>query len=91
MDVVVVVGAGLDVHKKRIAACCIDGRNSPPKIIMSTFGTFLDELERLRTWLIDHQCTPASYRVASHSRSRTATSPVRDVHRTENCAIRRAH
>ena len=57
MDVVVVVGAGLDVHKKRIVACCIDGRSSPPKIIMSTFGTFLDELERLRAWLIDHQCT----------------------------------
>lgn len=57
MEVVVVVGAGLDVHKKRIVACCIDGRSSPPKITSRTFGTFLDELERLREWLIARECT----------------------------------
>lgn len=57
MEVVVVVGAGLDVHKKRIVACCIDGRSSPPKISSRTFGTFLDELERLREWLIARECT----------------------------------
>ena len=57
MEVVVAVGAGLDVHKKRITACCIDGRSSPPTIRTRTFGTFRDELERLREWLLDHGCT----------------------------------
>ena len=57
MEVVVVVGAGLDVHKKRIVACCVDGRSSPPTIVTCTFGTFRDELERMRDWLIKRQCT----------------------------------
>ena len=57
MEVVVVVGAGLDVHKRRITACCIDGRISPPKIAKRTFGTFRDELERLREWLVERGCT----------------------------------
>lgn len=57
MEVVVVVGAGLDVHKRRITACCIDGRVSPPKIAKRTFGTFRDELERLREWLVERGCT----------------------------------
>ena len=57
MEVVVVVGAGLDVHKKRIVACCLDGRSSPPKPTTCTFGTYWDELERLRAWLIKHECT----------------------------------
>lgn len=57
MEVVVVVGAGLDVHKKRIVACCLDGRSNPPKAIRCTFGTFRDELERLREWLVKRGCT----------------------------------
>jgi transposase len=57
MEVIVVVGAGLDVHKKRIVACCLDGRSSPPKSVMCTFGTFRDELERLRAWLLARECT----------------------------------
>lgn len=57
MEVVVVVGAGLDVHKKRIVACCLDGRSSPPAVVTCTFGTFRDELERLRDWLIKRECT----------------------------------
>ncbi len=57
MEVVVVVGAGLDIHKKRIVGCCIDGRSSPPTIVTCTFGTFRDELERLRTWLVRRECT----------------------------------
>ena len=57
MEVVVVVGAGLDVHKKRIVACCLDGRSSPPTVVTCTFGTFRDELERLRDWLIKRECT----------------------------------
>lgn len=57
MEVVVDVGAGLDVHKKKIVACCLDGRSSPPTIVKCTFGTFQDELERLRDWLIKRECT----------------------------------
>jgi transposase len=57
MEVVVAVGAGLDVHKKRIVGCCIDGRSSPPTITKCTFGTFKDELERLRDWLRARECT----------------------------------
>ncbi len=57
MEVVVIVGVGLDVHKKRIVACCLDGRSSPPTVVTCAFGTFRDELERLRTWLIKRECT----------------------------------
>lgn len=57
MEVVVVVGAGLDVHKNRIVACCLDGRSSPHTIVSCTFGTFRDELERLREWLLKRECT----------------------------------
>ena len=57
MDIVVAVGAGLDVHKRRIVACCLDGRSNPPTIVTCTFGTFRDELERLRDWLIRRECT----------------------------------
>ena len=57
MEVVVAVGAGLDVHKSKIVACCIDGRSSPPQIVSCAFGTFRDELERLRQWLLKRECT----------------------------------
>ena len=57
MEVVVVVGAGLDVHKNKIVACCLDGRSNPPRIVTCTFGTFGDELERLREWLMGRECT----------------------------------
>ena len=57
MEVVVVVGAGLDVHKKKIVVCCLDGRSSPPTVVTCTFGTFRDELERMRDWLLKLECT----------------------------------
>ncbi len=57
MEVVVVVGAGLDVHKKKIVACCLDGRSSPPTTVTCTFGTFTDDLKRMRDWLLKHECT----------------------------------
>jgi transposase len=52
MEVVVEVGAGLDVHKKRIVACCLDGRSTPAKRIRRTFGTFFNQLQCLRDWLL---------------------------------------
>lgn len=57
MEVVVEVGAGLDVHKKKVVACCLDGRSNPPALILCTFGTFKDELERMREWLLARNCT----------------------------------
>lgn len=57
MEVVVVVGAGLDVHKKRIVACCLDGRSNPVKVTRNTFGTYRQELEKLRDWLVGCGCT----------------------------------
>lgn len=57
MEVVVEVGAGLDVHKKRIVACCIDGRSNPVKIRRRTFGTFSQDLRQLLSWLLECGCT----------------------------------
>lgn len=57
MEVVVVVGAGLDVHKKRIVACCIDGRSNPVRVTRNTFGTYRHDLEKLRDWLVGCGCT----------------------------------
>src|SRR6267378_6825573 len=57
MEVVVAVGAGLDVHKKRVVACCLDGRSQPIKIVRATFGTFRHELEQLKGWLVRCGCT----------------------------------
>jgi len=57
MEVMVVVGAGLDVHKKRIVACCLDGRSNPVKVTRNTFGTYRQELEKLRDWLVGCGCT----------------------------------
>lgn len=57
MEEIVVVGAGLDVHKKRIVACCLDGRSNPVKVTRNTFGTYRQELEKLRDWLVGCDCT----------------------------------
>ena len=48
---------GLDVHKKVIAACMllIDEFGNETTIIQE-FGTFTDELEDLRDWLLEHDC-----------------------------------
>jgi transposase len=57
MEVVVVVGAGLDVHKKKVVACCLDGRSNPPTLVTCTFSTFKDDLERMKQWLVSRGCT----------------------------------
>jgi len=48
---------GLDVHKKVIAACMvlIDEFGNETTLI-EEFGTFTDELEDLRDWLLEHEC-----------------------------------
>jgi len=48
---------GLDVHKKIIVACLIlldeSGHESS---LVKEFGTFTDDLEELRAWLLEHEC-----------------------------------
>jgi transposase len=49
--------AGLDVHKKSISACVRirSSRSSQTEVFTETFGTFTDDLERLRDWLREHK------------------------------------
>src|SRR5215210_1382168 len=48
--------AGLDVHKKSISACIrIRSGGSKTEVFTETFGTFTDDLERLRDWLREHK------------------------------------
>lgn len=60
MDVLYPCCAGLDVHKKSVVACIL--RSDPsgvPSRDVRTFGTMLDDLERLRDWLVAAGCTHA--------------------------------
>ncbi len=48
---------GLDVHKKSISACVIYAdKDGIDQYDVEEFGTFTDELMRLRSWLLDHEC-----------------------------------
>jgi transposase len=48
---------GLDVHKESISACVIfSGKDGVDQFAVEEFGTFTDELTRLRSWLLDHKC-----------------------------------
>ena len=49
--------AGLDIHKKTVSACIrirVPGRKEP-QIEEAVFGTFTQDLERLRDWLKEHK------------------------------------
>lgn len=48
---------GLDVHKESISACVIfPDKDGVDQYDIEEFGTFTDELMRLRLWLLDHEC-----------------------------------
>jgi len=48
---------GLDVHKERISACVIfPDKAGVDQYDIKVFGTFTDDLMRLRSWLLDHSC-----------------------------------
>jgi transposase len=48
---------GLDVHKESISACVIfPDKDGVDQYDVKVFGTFTDELMRLRLWLLDHEC-----------------------------------
>lgn len=48
---------GLDVHKESVSACVIfPDKDGIDQYDIKEFGTFTDELMRLRLWLLDHEC-----------------------------------
>ena len=48
---------GLDVHKESISACVIfTDKEGVDQYDIQVFGTFTDELMRLRLWLLDREC-----------------------------------
>ena len=48
---------GLDVHKESVSACVIfPDSNGEEQHEIKVFGTFTDDLEQLRQWLLDHEC-----------------------------------
>lgn len=52
---------GLDVHKEFVTACllttdCLGQETS----VLESFGTFTDDLVRLREWLLEHECLIAA-------------------------------
>ena len=53
MDIVVARCAGLDVHKRQVTVCVRtpDDKGGRRRVVR-TFRTFLDDLERLREWLL---------------------------------------
>jgi transposase len=57
LSVVHPVCCGLDVHKKIIVATLISTDSSGSEDSFTReFGTFTDELEQLREWLLEHEC-----------------------------------
>lgn len=48
---------GLDVHKESVSACVIfPDDNGEEQYEIKVFGTFTDDLTRLREWLMEHDC-----------------------------------
>jgi transposase len=48
---------GLDVHKESVSACVIfPDSNGDEQYEVKVFGTFTDDLIRLREWLLEHDC-----------------------------------
>ena len=48
---------GLDVHKESISACVIfSDKDGIDQYEVEVFGTFTDDLIRLRLWLLEHEC-----------------------------------
>ena len=48
---------GLDVHKESVSACVIfPDSTGEEQYEIQVFGTFTDDLRRLREWLLEHDC-----------------------------------
>ena len=51
------VCCGLDVHKKKISACLITvDKNGKEQYEIKEFGTFTDDLVKMKNWLLDNEC-----------------------------------
>lgn len=61
--------AGLDVHKKSVSACIRvqEGKRTITETAM--FGTFTQDLEPLRAWLLAHKVQQVAIAYASHCTS----------------------
>jgi transposase len=48
---------GLDVHKESISACVVYAdKDGVDQYDVAIFGTFTDELMRMKSWLLEHEC-----------------------------------
>ena len=57
IEVVHPICCGLDVHKESITACVIfPDKDGLEQYDIKELGTFTDDLKRLRSWLLDHEC-----------------------------------
>ena len=57
IEVVHPICCGLDVHKKKISACVIfPNKDGADQYDITEFETFTDDLQRLRSWLLEHEC-----------------------------------
>lgn len=57
IEIVNPICCGLDVHKKKISACIIFPNSSvTDHCKVKEFGTFTDDLQGLRSWLLEHEC-----------------------------------
>lgn len=57
IEIVHPICCGLDIHKKKISACIIyPEKDKADHCEIKEFGTFTDDLQRLRSWLVEHQC-----------------------------------
>lgn len=57
VNVVHPVCCGMDVHKEKISACLLKpGEGEQQEVEIREFGTFTDELIRLKEWLLENGC-----------------------------------
>lgn len=56
LSVIHPVCCGLDVHKKKISACLISRKEGSQERVIQEFGTFTDEIMKMKDWLAEHDC-----------------------------------
>ena len=57
IEIVHPICCGLDVHKESVSACVIfPGKDGADQYDIKEFGTFTDDLQQLRSWLLEHEC-----------------------------------
>jgi transposase len=61
--------AGLDVHKKTVSVCIRGGQGDQVQVSTALFGTFTEDLERLREFLRGHKVHRVVIAYASHCTS----------------------